>query len=970
MIGSLLPRRQGATFAAALAIGSLSTALSAQGQLAREIDFVRALAKEMRFIELAKSEADRLASEYRGAGDQDKIAQLAVEVAYYGARARSDRTQQRQLFKETVERSQELIDRSSDGAVKLQATATLANASQDFGQFLIEELDIARAEDPTRVKELEEEAVRVLRAGIEACRSVRTTLESERDDPDKEIEYYLMWMKQAVLTREQARADKENRGVLVERAIEELTEMVLDAGEETAIGLRGLFEIAQCYEVAGQFDDAISSYMDTIEQITTSLDQATEGELNLTGEMQGFLFDMLQEVYVRAGETMAREGAAGTADLFAQFRTHMTKFGEQGLDLFDVVSQSYGHLMLLAEARFKAESGEPAKVSEALAMTQRINDKHPNDYVGVKAKAVLSDILEVQQSLVSGGLLFEVGKGAFQNQEYEAAIKSLRTAIPAMTGDEQAKLGLEAYRMLGTAYGRTDRFLEAMLAMAEGLRRFGVKEENATTDDQVKAATESSDTADQLDRTVTLHKRMTQEDAFFAPFWQEMVELAAEFSSGGANKLAYKEGNALFEAGKFREAAAAFAKITKEYLYYEQAQVRLARAQSAAGDFAASRATVDSYRKYIAENELSARDTGKQQVRTMALAAADYNEVQMAFYEARGNEEFGLKQDLGKYPAAIEKMQAFLSNHAKDGDIYVPQVLAYVGRLHVDTGALDKAEQAYAQLKAVDTTRAARLATEIFVEYENRVKLLGDELDQAIAQDKGNAAIAAAENEVNSARRKLTAIGMDYIQNSPRPQLGILIKTMQAFERLGEWPRVDDVAKKTLALYGDDAEESTKRVVDQLVRPMVGEALLQQQRFQEAYDMLVAAEKANPTQWELKRQIARALGGWFEFSKTGTPVKVPGLDRAEEAYMKYYGHPEDSYRIWATRPEVKQFSLEWYQFMWESYWFAKRAGEKDGKFKDIAGTFYRKARSTDDFETLKSYGAEGLRLYRYFQTNR
>jgi hypothetical protein len=168
VIGSSSPRSSRVVCAAALVFASLSPTLVAQDQLAREITFVRALAKDMKFIELAKSEADRLATAFRSSGDQDRIAQLAVEVAYYGARSRNDRSQQRALFKETVEKSQELVDRSGDPSVKLQAMATLANASQDFGQFLIEELDIAREEDPERVGELADEAAKVLRAGIEA----------------------------------------------------------------------------------------------------------------------------------------------------------------------------------------------------------------------------------------------------------------------------------------------------------------------------------------------------------------------------------------------------------------------------------------------------------------------------------------------------------------------------------------------------------------------------------------------------------------------------------------------------------------------------------------------------------------------------------------------------------------------------------------------------------------------------------
>ena len=966
---SLPARLSGAKCATiALALGSLSPALFAQ-DLVREINFVRGLAKEMKFIELAKSESDRLATVFRGAGDQDRIAQLAVEVSYYGARSRSDRAQQRTLFKETVEKSKELIDRSTDGDVKLQAQTTLANASQDFGQFLTEELDIARDEDPQRVPELQEETIGVLKAGKEACAAVKTALSTQREDSEKNIEHGLMWMKGAVLTREQAKADKENRVVLVDRAIEELEEMVLDYGEESALGLRGLFEIAQCYEVKNQMDQAITWYTDTIDSITISLDAALKGELQLSPEMQGFLFGMMQEVYVRAGETMAREGAEGTAKLFADFRANIEKFGEKGLDIFDVVSPTYGHLMLLAECRFQAESGDATKVQEALAMTQRINDKHPADYVGVRAKAVLSDILSAQSGLVSGALLFEVGKGDLQNKNYEAGIKGMRSAIATMTPAEQKTLGLEAHRMLGDAYRRTDRDLEAIIALSNGLKQFGVAEKEGAAEPDPMAEL-SSDVADTLDRTVAAHKRQTKEDSFFDGFWSEQVTLAAKFSSGGANKLANKNGNSLFTDGKFAEAAAEFAKVTPDYIYYEQARVRLARAQQSLGDFAASRATIAEYEKYVADHELSARDTGKQTVRKASQAAAAYNDVQMTYYEARGNENFKLKRELKNYPAAVKSIQTFLSNYAVDGELYVPQVLAYLGRLYVDTGALTEAEQAYNQLKAKDESRASRLASEIFQEYQALVKSQEAEVDKAIATGKTEAEITKAKSEVTAARRQLTALGTDYINTSPQPQLAILVATMSSWAELKDWQRVDDVAKKTLSIYGNVTDEGDKRVVDQLVRPMVGEALLQQHRWQEAYDMLVAAEKANPTQWDLKRQIARALGGWFEFNEQGSGVRWPGLDRPVEAYMKYYGDPTDSYRIWATRPDVQKFSLEWYEFMWESYWFSKQAGLKDSKFKDTADTFYRKAKSTNDFETLKQFGAKGELLHRYFRANR
>lgn len=941
------------------ALGTLSPTLWAQNQqLDREIGFVRSLAKELRFIELARIETEELAKNNVAGADQEKIAQLAVEIAYYGARSRSDRAQQRALFKETVTKSKELIETSTNATVQQEARATLANASQDFGQFLIEELEIARQDNPEKVKEIADEAAKVFAGGIDACGKVMDSLKEAKDDA-KKTEYYVMWMKKAVLSREQARADKENRSVLVQRAIGELEELVLEQGEETAIGLRGLFEIAQCREVDGNVAEAIDTYKGTIKQIATSLEQAEKGELELSGELQGFLYEMLQEVYVKTAEVMTREGSADTAELFAEFRKNMTAFGEKGVDLFDVVSDQYGHLMLLAEARFQAESGDAKKVGEALAMAQKINDQHPSDFVGVRAKAVLRDILGFQQNLVSGALLFEVAKGELQNKNYEAAVQGARKTIAALSGDEQQKLGLQAYEMLGMAYAFSDRYLEAMMAFGEGLQKFGKTDEKR-----------ASDVADAADRALSAHKRLTKADPAFADFYRTTQESIAASSVSAGSKLFWKDANDRFNEKKYAEAIASYAKITPDFTYYEASLVNIGRANLAAGKFDDARKAIAGYRDYVAKTSLPASETGKQQVRASALADAEFAEVQMQYLEARGADEFKLKRDLTKYPAAIDKAQGFLANFAKDGERNLPIVLEFVGRMNTDLGKLDLAEASYVQLKAKDAARASRLATEVFKEYQNQVKALSDELDGVIAKNGGDAQMQKATLDLNAARQKLVALGMDYIAGSPKPQLAILVGTLLNWEQLRDWAKVDEVAQKTLALYGAETADATKKVVDQIVRPKVGEALLQQRRFQEAYDMLVAAEKANPAQWELKRQIARALGGWFEFDKTGTGQRVAGLDKPIEAYMKYYGDAKDSYRIWALRPEVRQYSLDWYRFHWETYWFCKQAGAKESKYKDIATTLYNKARATDDFATLKSHGAEGLMLFRFFQANR
>lgn len=962
MIGSLRPRRTGAKPAQFLLRLGVLAALAPTWNLARaqnlesEVGFVRALAREMGFIELAKGEAERLAGAFKGAGDQDKVAQLAVEIAYYGARLRGDRAQQRALYKEALDKSKELIERSSDATVQLEARTTLANASQDFGQFLTEELELARQENPDKVKQLEEEAVAVFRDGIDACTKVMDGLKPHIEEKDEtRTEYLLTWMRRGVLKREQARAVKTDRNVLVQRAIDDLTEMVLEAGEETAIGLRGLFEVAQCHEVAGEIADAITGYRTAISQIGTSFEQAEKGEFEMSGETKTFLFQMMQEIYVRAGETMLATGAQGTDELFKTFHEATKKYGVKGAELLDAVDDRWGHLMLLVEARYKAESGNATAIGEALQITQQINDRHPNDWVGVKAKTVLRGILEAQSSLVSGKLLFEVAKGEFQNKNYEGAIKGLRPAIAAMSPAEGKQFGLEAWQTLGTAYALTDRLLESILALTEGLKLHG-------GDDKDRA----SEAADVLDRAMSQHKRLVKGDAAFDAIYKAAGEEILKYSIGGGAKLLWKAGNDAFNDKNYAEALKQYQQIPPDFLYYELGLVRIAKTQQAMGDHAAARKQLQEFRSYIESHQLEANDSAKKQIRQQALSSAEFAEVQMLYLEARGSKELKIAQDTTKYKPAIEKARTFLTNYGKDDDDLAQVALEFLGRLNSDIGEMAEAETAYTQLKEKNGLRASRLATEIFQTYQQQAKAQIKELDTAIAGDKGEAAIAAARENLRAVRAKLAALGSDYIKNSPKPQLGILVTTMLAYEKLSDWKQVEAIAKVSLDNYGSDKDKETVNVIDLIVRPKVGEALLKQKRFTEAYDMLVAAEKANPTQWELKRQIALAQGGWFSFSSTGRPDPVLGLEKPAEAYQKYYGE----YRTWGLRTEVKPYSLDWYRFHWEAFWFAKQAGLKDSKFQEIAAKFYRIARSTDDFATLKRYGEEGLELYNFFQFNK
>lgn len=944
--------------------GLLCPAASAQGpgQLDREIGFVRALAREMQLVSLAQGEVQRLEREFNSAGDQDRVAQLRVEISLYAARLGSDRAQQRTAYKEALDESQRLMESSSDPVVQRDARATLAEAAQEFGQFLIEELEIAREEDPGRVEEFEKEAGDVFRLGIEACNQVMKDLRPEKDKgPQQLLDYCLAWRRKGALLRENARAVKQDRGHLIDSAVDELTEMVIEIGEETALGLRGLFEIALCHEVVGKLDQAIRGYQTTIGQILFTLNNE---EVELPAETGALLFNMMQEVYAYLGDLLFERGETEqAAKLFADFRANLQKFGEKSDDLLEVAHPRFGHLAFLAECRLLSDSGDAKKVQQALTTAQAINQKHPNDIVGVRAKAVLRDILSAHESLVSGTLLFEVAKGSFQNGDHEAAIQGFRRAVAAMSPVEAAELALPAHDYMGRAYGSTDRWLEAAFALRLGLERHAKKRDGTEHGD-------AASVADRLDRVVGHLKSLSKNDPALASVFQQCEPLILEYSEAGVGKIHWKKAGESFRDKKYVEAAASFAQVPEDYLYYELARAREAYAFQAAGDFDKARERIATYREWLQgdESKLDPKRTDKQQVRQMAVELTDWVEAEMAYAEAHGLQ--GRQKDASRYADALEKMRTFIANHGKgtDSSENLVNAIDAMGRMHAELGELDKAAAAYVQIKDKDERRASMLATVIFTAYLAHAKNQAAELDAAISGGKDEAAQNKLRADLRDTQSRMGGLGIDYMRSSPEPQLGILMSTMEAFEHLDDWKKVDEVAKRALEVWGESTDAGTRASIDQVVRPKVGQALIEQGRFGEALTMLEAAEKANPQLYEVKRLICRALGGWFYIDRAGRGRREPALGKPKEAFDKYMLE----YQPWALQQHPK-YTLGWYRFQWEAYWWAKMAGEtgeSDTKYRGYAESLFKTTISLDQGAGLKRLGAAGKDLFTNFNLNR
>src|SRR5690606_29797881 len=190
-------------------------------------------------------------------------------------------------------RSKEFIDRYSDDPVANRARRTLIEACYEYGAYLLDEIDLARDENPDQVAELEAQAQSVYKDGIAAARSVMDSLEGgkSQDGSEAQRDYYVTWLFRAMLEREQARAAAaQDREAFADLARETFEEFIFEVGEETLLGLRGWFEMSKIGEVLGDYTVAFDDYQATIESIRKSLDDAAE--LGLDRGSQEYLFNL------------------------------------------------------------------------------------------------------------------------------------------------------------------------------------------------------------------------------------------------------------------------------------------------------------------------------------------------------------------------------------------------------------------------------------------------------------------------------------------------------------------------------------------------------------------------------------------------------------------------------------------------------------------------------------------------------
>lgn len=912
--------------------------------LTRQVEFIRALARDLGFINLAQEEVDRLMKDKKAADATKQIAQLGIEISLFGAKGtRNDREAQRRLFKDALDRSKEFIDRYRGDPVALPAQITLGDACFEFGRFLADEVEIARADAPDRVKELEEQATAVFQLGKDTCDEVMAALgAAAASDGEAKFKRAIAWLRKGVLLREHARAVKKDRDYLASAAKTALEDLAMEMGEETILGMRAMFERSQVDEVIGKLDEASSNYTDTIDAIYTAL---TEQELPPSS--RELLGSMLQEAYEHLTTTQLLQGKSD--EVLAAIKD----FDERLKKLDAEEDPRFGHSVRLNQARALAETGDKTKVSQALQLATKINADHPADLIGLKAKTLLRDILSMQASLVSADLLYQVALGDYQSKRYEQAVQGFKRAIGAMTAEDGAKIGMPAHLNLARCFMSQTRPIEAMFALRAGISGYPQGEG-------------ASDASRLMEIAIRQVRSLTKNDASLDTFVTDATRLAA--SVGGArtqDKVNWDAAATNMSQNKFAEAATAFAQVSADSPYYELALVRQVQAWKAAKQVDKALAAAAAYKKWRDGDGAAAKNTTN---RPQAEAELEFHTADLLFQQANG--DIGGKKDPAKFNEVVAKLSDYAARHGKAAPALEQAAYDLLARSHTEIGQRDKAEEAYRNLRKIapDNSRVPKLATVIFSAHHENVKALDLELQAAIKANSPN--VAQTAKSLDAARKATVAFGLDYLRSSPSPQYPILFLSMQNADELKDWNAAQEFANKLVDAFGNDPQQKNK--VDTFVRPVLGKILLRQSKFREAYDMLVAAEKQldaggqlRAASYPVKQLLCQALGGWREIDNKGDAVTFTGLGRANEAYDKYWG--EVKRFALSQQRGVTDYSLEWYAFHWEAYWYALQASQKDTKYRRYAETLYNLSRATDNFESLKKLGPKGEELFTLFQ---
>jgi hypothetical protein len=255
-----------------------------------------------------------------------------------------------------------------------------------------------------------------------------------------------------------------------------------------------------------------------------------------------------------------------------------------------------------------------------------------------------------------------------------------------------------------------------------------------------------------------------------------------------------------------------------------------------------------------------------------------------------------------------------------------------------------------------------KLALSIYNSQNLTIKAMELEVAKEEDEEKRKPLQQKVDEVIGSALR----FALEYVDSEPEPQYGLLRSASKLALKVNDLNIAERLCDIAIRKYGSVAAMQDK--IDKWVKPDQAEIMLKKRDFARALALAEDAIKALQTQtytpYELYELKARALGGWTE-ERNREVVKVLGLERFEEAYKLYWDH----YRKFVDA-KFGKYSPEWYHFYLGCTYYLSQAATQPGapsKSMELSRTCYNIAKSTDNFERLRSYGSQGQTLFRMFE---
>ncbi len=888
----------------------------------REIKFAKGLAIDFGFVGLA----DQVLNDLLSRKDLDekalyRIRLVKCNIRILAAKATPKVEKKLQLFKEAMQKIEELLNRFSGKDIANEARILYSQGALSYGTVL--QGLIEKEVDPEKKEQLRQEADSLYEKAIKACNKVKNDLEEKKDaDSEARANLYLCellkdWAKIA--------ANSEQRAVRLKSAKENLSDFIFDLGDESPAGARGYILLGQCYEMENNKDEALSNYQDIKETIWETI---TNKDNPQPPQILSLLAEIMEEAYynlIRINNELgnAEEGIKAGEEMITRMN-----------ELKNVKrSFPYGYKALLEYAKALDDAGN---IKKALEIAKEVERKTATTYVGLEAKALIKHLISTKSPTLAGeidpGTLFSAAEASYREQNFMGCIKEVKRVILSLkTEEDKRKYGLKCFDLMARCFFELNRLMEATYAWGKGCELFGkLPGVDKKYKDRVSTiALRCQDAARRLWRK-TKDPNLTQLKEY-------AKGIITRYAAGEADAIFFKEAQSLVENAKFDEALQRLARIPSRSDWYERALVLKGKIEMLKGDFGKARGILNDYLGNYIKKHPSVPQGKASENRATAIAEANFFLGQMAYSEAMGEKGKPKKPEM--WDEVISIFTPVKDKFADQPELGLYSYY-YLGKAWAEKGDLKKAQEYYKEIKRTKkrSKLIPALALTIFNAHRHRIR--------AIKADK-----KSSRKELEKALKEALEFADEYMKGNPAPQYAVMYDAFKAAVELKDTKKALDLFDKIMKVHGKNPKYATK--ILKYVKPEVARILQEQGEFNKAQPIIEELLNAYPKgKWprNILWLAVKNYGGWLEY-KNGKVVEVIGVNQPLEALKRPRELMATIYR--GVQNPISKYTLPWYRIVLEYTYLAYRAGLKESKWWDEAKTYLRVARGIDNFEGVK-----------------